>query len=112
LGRHDEAKKAFKKYEKIRDSKYKKKAWLITWEWRGLDYAAVADKVVCILNPRWSEERVSKILEFLFAILKYSVHGFYKNFNKKGCYRPIIDGKWICIPDNPSLCAHKVWYAI
>ena len=41
------------------------KAWLITWGWTG-DYAAVVDKVVGILNPRWSEKRIVPIIEFLY----------------------------------------------
>ena len=41
------------------------KAWLITWEWEG-DSKAVIDKVVGILNPKWSAKRVGDIVEFLY----------------------------------------------
>src|SRR2546426_3476002 len=41
------------------------KAWLITWEWTG-EAAAVADRVVGVLNPRWTVKRVSEIIEFLY----------------------------------------------
>ncbi len=41
------------------------KAWLITWEWMG-ESAAIADKIVGILNPRWSIKRVSMIVEFIY----------------------------------------------
>ena len=42
------------------------KAWLATWEWTG-DAAAVADKIAAILNGRWSQDRVTIIVEFLYA---------------------------------------------
>ncbi|MCD4745857.1 MAG: hypothetical protein K8R58_06120 [Bacteroidales bacterium] len=41
------------------------KAWLITWEWTG-ESAAIADKIVGILNPRWSIKRVLMIVEFIY----------------------------------------------
>lgn len=43
------------------------KAWIVTWEWAG-DAAAVADKVVAVLNPRWGERRVSDLVETLYAL--------------------------------------------
>ena len=42
------------------------KAWLITWDWMS-DAAAVADTVAAILSPRYSIERVTGIVEFLYA---------------------------------------------
>lgn len=48
------------------------KAWLITWEWIG-NYAAMPEKVACILNSRTSPERVREILELLYANTKYNL---------------------------------------
>jgi hypothetical protein len=41
------------------------RAWLITWEWVG-DHAKPPNKVVEILDPRLSEERVRQIVELLY----------------------------------------------
>ena len=43
----------------------KVKAWLVTWEWFG-NHAAQSDKVVEILNPRWSGERVRRLVELIY----------------------------------------------
>ena len=41
------------------------KAWLITWEWSG-HHAEQQDKVVEILDPRISPERVREIVELIY----------------------------------------------
>lgn len=44
----------------------KMRAWLITWEWMN-DASEVADRVVAILPPRWSPQKVKEIAEWLYA---------------------------------------------
>jgi hypothetical protein len=43
------------------------RAWLITWEWMS-ESAEVADRIATILPPRWSPNRVSDVLEQLYAL--------------------------------------------
>ena len=50
-----------------------KSAWLITWEWQG-DRARVEQPVVTFLNPRWSGERVRRLVEVLYAIMNYTLN--------------------------------------
>jgi hypothetical protein len=42
------------------------KAWLVSWVWAA-DAAALADEIATILPARWSRERVSGFVEFLYA---------------------------------------------
>jgi hypothetical protein len=42
------------------------KAWLITWDWAA-NTAIVADHVAAILSPRWGADRITCIVEFLYA---------------------------------------------
>lgn len=48
------------------------RAWLITWEW-GNDAGAVADRIAGILNFRLSEDRIERLVEFLYAQATSSV---------------------------------------
>ena len=49
-----------------------KSAWLVTWEWIG-DHAHVeeSEKIVAVLNYRWSSEKVRDLVEQLYAAFKY-----------------------------------------
>lgn len=42
------------------------RAWLVTWEWTSPS-AEVVDHVAAILPPRWTSERVSTVVELLYA---------------------------------------------
>lgn len=48
------------------------RAWLITWEWFG-DHAEPDRKVVAVLNPRWSGNRVKEHVEILHASMCLSL---------------------------------------
>ena len=86
------------------------KAWLITWEWIG-DAVAVADKVAAILNPRWSCERVTGIVEFLY-VKRYSTASelaAYAGRQARNPYRAERDfSSGITCGHNPSLHARIV----
>jgi hypothetical protein len=43
------------------------RAWLVTWEWTS-DSAAVADEIAAVLPSRWSERRVTDVVEQLYAL--------------------------------------------
>jgi len=85
------------------------KAWLITWEWSG-DAAAVADRVVAILNPRWSVDRVIEIVEFLYAECNYNLNEqvAFARKPKNNPYRAIENFGLITCGHNPWLEARKV----
>jgi len=57
----------------------------VTWEWVG-DHAGPDRKVVAVLNPRWSGNRVKEHVEILHASMCYSVdenisHANNRKFN-------------------------------
>lgn len=60
----------------MKNNKKKKKkgirAWLVTWAWVN-NASAVADKVVVVLNPRWSVERVSSMVEAIYSMCSYTI---------------------------------------
>jgi hypothetical protein len=80
------------------------KAWLITWEWSG-EAAAVADKVIGILNSRWPTERVSRIIEFLYNHCTSTVNemAIYARSPNKNPYRAKRDF------NSQITCGHHPW---
>jgi hypothetical protein len=57
------------------------KAWLVTWEWSG-DRAKRYNKVAAIFNPRFGEDRVRQLVEFIYLSAEYSLSermGFAKD---------------------------------
>jgi len=85
------------------------KAWLITWDWIG-DAAAVADIVVGVLNPRWSDKRVAEIVEFLYANATANVAelSHYAKKPSNNPYRAEIRNGTIHCGSNPFLYARVV----
>ncbi|OGJ64490.1 hypothetical protein A3C37_01770 [Candidatus Peribacteria bacterium RIFCSPHIGHO2_02_FULL_53_20] len=87
------------------------KAWLITWEWIG-DHAAMPEKVVAILSPHWSDEKVREYVEVLYSNLTYSFSErmSYAKRKKDNPYPAKFDmyGGRIHCGHNPSLYARKV----
>lgn len=58
-----------------------KSAWLITWEWIG-DHAKVENKVVCILDFRYSYMKISRFLEWIYIGSRFALYeqiAFVKN---------------------------------
>ncbi len=85
------------------------KAWLITWEWAN-DAAAVADRVVGVLNSHWGDRRVADIVEFLYSNASSSVDelAYYaKKPSNNPCRADIRNGGIHC-GHNPFLYARKV----
>ena len=85
------------------------KAWLITWEWAN-DAAAVADRVVGILNFRWGDGRVADIVEFLYSNSNASVDelAYYAKKRSNNPYRADIRHGRILCGHNPFLYARVV----
>lgn len=86
------------------------RAWLVTWEWMG-NSAAVADKVVAILNPRWSYRRVANLVEFLYisATASLSTAANYVKQPRSNPYQAIVEqDQFITCGHHPWLCARKV----
>lgn len=85
------------------------KAWLVTWEWAN-DAAALAERVVCILPPQWSEERVSSAVELLYAVLNSTVSELasYAKRPSNNPYRTEISRGIIICGHNPYLEARHV----
>ncbi len=86
------------------------KAWIITWEWDG-EHAAVADKVIGFLNPRWSANKILPIIEFIYNQSTSTISEM-ANYAKKpsnNTYKPIIDfNTRIRCGSNPYIFARKV----
>jgi hypothetical protein len=90
-------------------------AWLVTWEWSG-SHAQPQNKIVEILNPRMSSERVRELVELLYhrdALLAEKVA--WRLRKQKQSYPaefPILEGgKWtgeIIYGHNPWLRARLV----
>jgi hypothetical protein len=85
------------------------KAWLVTWEWAN-DAAAVADRVICVLPPQWSDERVSNTVEILYASLTATVSelAHYAKRPSNNPYRAERSGSRIICGHNPYLEARYV----
>jgi len=85
------------------------KAWLITWEWAN-DAAAVADRVVGVLNPRWRDGRVADIVEFLYSNTNayvYELTSYAKRRSNNPYQADIRNGRIHC-GHNPFLYARVV----
>ncbi|MBE7436754.1 MAG: hypothetical protein HS100_22775 [Anaerolineales bacterium] len=86
------------------------KSWIIAWDWTG-DYAAIADKVVGVLDSRKSVKHVAEIVEFLYAQFNSNLTELfaYSRSRKKNPYRAEIDfNSRIRCGGNPSLTAEIV----
>src|SRR6266498_810491 len=85
------------------------KAWLITWDWAG-DSAALADRIAAILPWQWSDDRVTKHVEVLYALANSTVEELadYAKRPSNNPYRPKRDGPYITCGHNPYLVARVV----
>ncbi len=85
------------------------KAWLLTWDWCG-QHAEVEDKIAAILQPRFSEDAVGKIVELLYALHQYNL-GELASYTKQPKTNPYKaewhNGSCFC-GSNPSLHANYV----
>jgi len=84
-------------------------AWLVTWEWCG-DHAAVGEKVVEILGPRTSSERVRQIVELLYHREASLSEKVAWRLSRKNQPYPAdfetIDGvRW----EGQIICGHNPW---
>jgi hypothetical protein len=84
-------------------------AWLITWEWCG-DHAKPEEKVVEILSPRISSERVPEIVELIYhRDSSPSEKVAWRLRKKPQAYPaefPMIEGvKW----EGQIHCGHNPW---
>ena len=50
-----------------------KRAWLITWDWAG-DHAKVDDKLVAVLNYRFSSSTIERIIEQVYVSSNFAFH--------------------------------------
>jgi len=86
------------------------KAWLLTWEW-GSKSSAIADKIIGILNPKWSNEKVKMIVEFAYTQSRYNLMEISNcaKHSSNNPYRPNVDmyGRIVC-GQHPSLHARIV----
>ena len=67
-------------------------AWLVTWEWIG-DHAKRDNKIVAVLNWRLSPEKISEMIEMIYANEYYSLEervAFAKN-KKMNPYKTTYD---------------------
>jgi hypothetical protein len=80
-------------------------AWLVTWEWAG-DHARREDKIAAILSRRLTPERITEIVEMIYANESYTYReriAFAKD-KKLNPYRAT------CIPWQRRLrCGHNPW---
>lgn len=85
------------------------KAWLVTWEWTN-DDAALTERVVCILPPQWSEDRVAGAVELLYAVLNSTVSELasYAKRPSNNPYRAEVFMGVIICGHNPYLEARHV----
>jgi hypothetical protein len=86
------------------------KSWIITWDWTG-DYAAIADRVVGILDSRKSAKHVAELVEFLYAQFNSNLAELlaYASDRKRNPYRAEIDfNGHIHCGANPFLSAEIV----
>ena len=91
-------------------------AWLVTWQWIG-DHAKRDNKIAAILNWRLSPEKISEIIEMIYANEYYSLGervAFAKN-KKMNIYKATYDNingiPWKCrlfCGHHPSLVARLV----
>jgi hypothetical protein len=91
-------------------------AWLVTWNGTGPQKPA-RDRIAAILNPRWSSERVRRIVEVLHNVTNYSLGeqaGYANNyaFNAHPAKYERVDGVqhlgFITCGHNPYLFARLV----
>jgi len=89
--------------------RYKQKAWLLTWEWIG-EHAAVEDRIAGILRPRLSREKVSEIVEYLYAFHTYSLSelAYYARRPKDNPYKAQWEHNHCFCGHNPYLHANYV----
>jgi len=89
--------------------KYKQKAWLLTWEWSG-DHAVVEDRIAGIFRPRLSREKITEIVECIYALHVYSASemAYYAKRPKDNPYRAKWEGNCCYCGHNPFLLANYV----
>ena len=91
-------------------------AWLVTWDWIG-DHAKRDNKIVAVLNWRLSPDKISEMIEMIYANEYYSLEervAFAKN-KKMNPYKTTYDtfngipwhGRLFC-GHNPCLVARLV----
>lgn len=86
------------------------KAWLVQWDWQN-DAAAVADRVVAILNPRKSSQTVADIVEFLYVQFTADLTGqaaYARRRANMPCRAKISSSGQIFCGRNPWLFAELV----
>lgn len=90
--------------------KYKQKAWLLIWEWIG-DHAAVEDRIAGILLPRLSSEKITEIVEYIYALHAYSLSelAYYAKRPKDNSYKARWESNHCYCGHNPSLHANYVY---
>ena len=82
------------------------RAWLITWD-NTSESAEIVDEIAAILSPRWSPERVSDLMEQLYA-LNTSNLGELAAYAKKPKSNPYR----VTTIDNHTdmlVCGHHPW---
>lgn len=99
----------YKKLVKRKRTKKGIRAWLITWKWFG-DENAIADKVIAVLNPRWTRERVAPIVDAIYAMCSYSIEEMvmFTRRPERTPYRSEVSNGVIICGHNPWLEARKV----
>ena len=81
----------------------------MTWDWAGR-HAAVADRIAAIFNPRFSDGRISELIEFMYdqATLEAGELVYYANRKSKRSYKAQVHPPFIACGHNPSLEARVV----
>jgi hypothetical protein len=92
------------------------KAWLITWEWAG-NPAQPDDRIVAVLDPRMSPNRVREFVDLLYLNLSYGIgeRVYYALHRKRNPYPASFTGgramRWppvVHCGHNPFIMAHLV----
>lgn len=89
--------------------RYKQKAWLLTWEWMG-EHAAVEDRIAGILRPCLSKEKITELVEYIYAFHAYSLSelAYYAKQPKDNPYKAQWENKHCYCGHNPSLHANYI----
>ncbi len=85
------------------------KVWLVTWVWMN-DSSAVTDKVVAILKPRLTPEKVSYIVELMYSITTSNLDEMaaYARHPEENPYCSKYESGYISCGHHPWLEARKV----
>jgi hypothetical protein len=92
-----------------------KQAWLITWEWAG-DHTKVENKVVAILDYRYSGRTILKFVEWIYLSNQFAFHEQIayakdRNNNPYPAKFGTIDVKEIgqALSESEITCGHNPW---